>query len=187
LHLAPGTIGLLFGLGAAGSMVGAVAAGWTKRRLGLGPAIVTELVVCCCAPLLAAAAPGRTALGVALYVATFVLCGMGATMSTVHIVSLRQSITEDGMLGRVNAGCRFLAWGPLPLGALFGGFLSESIGLHGALVVTCVSFVLALLWVVFSPVPRLRDIADVGPPAATLAVPALAGAVDPAVESGAAP
>lgn len=157
LRLGAGTIGFLFSAGAVGSLAGAIGAGWFKRRLGLGRGIVVELLICCCAPVLAPLAPGASPLALVMYAGTFGLCQVGATMATIHVVSLRQAITPDHMLGRVNAGCRFLAWGPLPLGALAGGVLGGAIGLRPALWASALSFVLALLWVVFSPVPRLRD------------------------------
>lgn len=157
LDLASSTIGMLFAVGALGSLFGAIGAGWLKRRLGLGRAIVVELLLCCLSPVLIPLAPGASALGLAMFIAAFALCQVGATMSTVHVVSLRQAITPDRILGRVNAGCRFLAWGPLPLGALAGGLLGEWIGLRPTMFVTAAAFLFALLWIVFSPVPGLKD------------------------------
>ena len=36
-------------------------------------------------------------------------------------MSLRQRITPDPLLGRVNSAYRLLAWGTMPLGAAAGG------------------------------------------------------------------
>ncbi|WP_130797012.1 MFS transporter [Streptomyces otsuchiensis] len=157
LDMSPGTIGVVLGVGAVGSLVGAVGAPWLKRRLGLGRAIITGLVLCCSAPVLVPLASDASLPSLALLVAAFALCGVGSTMATVHAVSLRQAITPDHLLGRVNAGCRFIAWGPLPLGALIGGFLGDAIGLRPTLLVTSVAFSTALLWIVFSPVRTLKD------------------------------
>nr|WP_275409200.1 MFS transporter [Streptomyces sp. SID12501] len=163
LDMGPATIGLILGVGAVGSLVGAVGAGWLKQRLGLGRAVIAELVLCCAAPLLVPLAPGRGLVSYGMYVLAFACCGIGSTMSTIHVVSLRQVITPDHLLGRVNAGCRFIAWGPLPLGALIGGYLGDVIGLRPTLYVTAFGFLFALLWVVFSPVARLKDF-PAGPP-----------------------
>jgi MFS family permease len=38
-------------------------------------------------------------------------------------VSLRQSLIPDQMLGRVNSVYRFVGWGTMPIGSLFGGLL----------------------------------------------------------------
>ncbi|WP_181442268.1 MFS transporter [Streptomyces tateyamensis] len=157
LGMRPGTIGLVLGVGAVGSLLGAVGAARLKERLGLGRAVLAELLLCCCAPLLIPLAPGRGALSYALYVTAFGLCGLGSTMATIHAVSLRQVITPPQLLGRVNAGCRFIAWGPLPLGALIGGRLGDTLGLRPTLWITAGTFLFALLWVALSPVVRLRD------------------------------
>ncbi|MEV7970157.1 MFS transporter [Sphaerisporangium sp. NPDC088356] len=174
LRVGPGTVGLLLSFGAIGSLLGAFCAGPLKERLGLGRAVVAELLLCCGAPVLIALSPGAGPPGYAMYVAAFALCGIGSTMSTIHAVSLRQAITPDRLLGRVNAGCRFVAWGPLPLGALAGGALGDAIGLRPTLFVTSLAFMSALLWVVFSPVPALVDFPspdDSGPARDRPAVP----------------
>lgn len=45
-------------------------------------------------------------------------------------VSLRQRITPNRLLGRVNSAYRLLAWGTMPIGAAAGGALSQWFGLH---------------------------------------------------------
>lgn len=61
-----------------------------------------------------------------------VVTGFAIVLWNVITVSLRQRITPDHLLGRVNAGYRLLAWGTMPLGAALGGILGELIGLRGA-------------------------------------------------------
>jgi hypothetical protein len=59
--------------------------------------------------------------------------------------------------GRVNATMRCLVWGTMPLGALAGGALGEVIGLRTTIVVAGKGMLLACVWVVVSPVWRLRQ------------------------------
>ncbi|MDX1469456.1 MAG: MFS transporter [Acidimicrobiia bacterium] len=54
-------------------------------------------------------------------------------------VSLRQSLTPDGLRARVAGSARLLAWGTQPLGALIGGFL-------GALSLRAPFLVGAIVW-----------------------------------------
>ncbi|HRA76985.1 MAG TPA: MFS transporter, partial [Propionicimonas sp.] len=42
---------------------------------------------------------------------------------------LRQQITPDPLLGRMNSCYRLLAWGMIPIGSLAGGLLAEAFGL----------------------------------------------------------
>ena len=67
-------------------------------------------------------------------------------------VSLRQEITPDRLLGRVNATERFLVYGVVPLGALCGGFLGEVIGVTLTLVAGMLGMLSASLWLLFSAV-----------------------------------
>ena len=58
----------------------------------------------------------------------------------------------------MNASMRFLVWGTMPLGGLFGGVLGEWLGLRPAIAVTAAGAVLAFLWVWRSPVRTLERI-----------------------------
>jgi hypothetical protein len=75
----------------------------------------------------------------------------------VHAITLRQSITPDRLQGRMNASYRFLTWGAGPLGSLAGGFLGEGLGLYYTMLVGVVGIALVWVPVLFSPVPRLRE------------------------------
>jgi predicted MFS family arabinose efflux permease len=54
--------------------------------------------------------------------------------------------------------------GVLPAGAVLGGAVAEVIGLRAAMFVGAGGFLLSTLWLVFSPVRRLREL----PKAATV-------------------
>jgi len=63
----------------------------------------------------------------------------------------------DRLLGRVNAGIRFAGLAAMLLGAVTGGLLGETLGLRGTLVVGAGGIVLAGVWLLVSPVWRLRE------------------------------
>jgi predicted MFS family arabinose efflux permease len=58
---------------------------------------------------------------------------LGQIVYAITNVSLRQRLTPDRMLGRVNATMQFLIMGLFPLGALLGGVLGELVGLRATL------------------------------------------------------
>jgi MFS family permease len=62
--------------------------------------------------------------------AAFFLSGVGIVVWNVITVSLRQRVTPDRLLGRLNSGYRLIAWGTMPLGAAFGGLLAQLLGLR---------------------------------------------------------
>jgi MFS family permease len=62
--------------------------------------------------------------------AAFLLGGLTNALWNVVAVSLRQRITPDRILGRINSSYRLVAWGTRPLGAAAGGLLGELLGLR---------------------------------------------------------
>ncbi|HEX5823861.1 MAG TPA: hypothetical protein VFY18_05300, partial [Candidatus Limnocylindrales bacterium] len=72
--------------------------------------------------------------------------------------SLRQAITPEHFLGRMNATMRFLVWGTIPIGSLIGAGLSEVIGVRPTIWVGALLSLLCFLPVFFSPVRHIRTI-----------------------------
>jgi hypothetical protein len=60
----------------------------------------------------------------------FLIGGLTNALWNVVAVSLRQRITPDRILGRINSSYRLVAWGTRPLGAAAGGLLGELVGLR---------------------------------------------------------
>jgi hypothetical protein len=56
------------------------------------------------------------------------LGGIGSGMWNVVVVSLRQRLVPDGLLGRVTASSRLFGWGTMPVGAALGGALASVAG-----------------------------------------------------------
>jgi MFS family permease len=63
------------------------------------------------------------------------LSGLTVVMGNIVMVSLRQRVTPDRLLGRVNSAYRMLAWGLMPFGALFGGFMADWFGFETLFIV----------------------------------------------------
>jgi Major Facilitator Superfamily len=117
--------GLLFATIAAGSLIGALVADPVIRRLGRSRSLFLGLL------------GGVGTVGVAavttiplVIAAAFLLGGLTNALWNVVAVSLRQRITPDRILGRINSSYRLVAWGTRPLGAAAGGLLGELLGLR---------------------------------------------------------
>jgi MFS family permease len=125
LGLSDAAFGLLLTTAALGSLTATLVVARLERRLGR--ARVLRLAV----PLAAVplAAPALTDRAMVVGVA-FALGGAGAILWNVVVVSLRQRIVPDRLLGRVNGAFRTVAWGTRPLGALLGGLVAELTGLR---------------------------------------------------------
>jgi MFS family permease len=151
LELSPALLGVVFSSGGMASIAGAVFSGRVGRRLGAGPAVVWGTLVVSVGALIFPLASGPLVVAAPLLILGQVLMGSGAPIYSVNQISLRQQITPDRLLGRVNAGRRFLVFGAAPIGALLGGFLGSELGLRPALLAGGLGMALAFFVALLSP------------------------------------
>ncbi|MCR6483889.1 MFS transporter [Amycolatopsis sp. OK19-0408] len=133
MGLSEPAFGLLMATTAAGGLVGALLAEPVERRLGR----VRALWVSWLAGGLPVGALAVTANPYAVG-AAFFTGGVGILVSNVVMVSLRQELTPDHLLGRVGSSHRLVAWGTKSLGALAGGAIAQAFGLRAVFVVMAV-------------------------------------------------
>jgi MFS family permease len=160
LAITPGLLGLIFGIGSTGFLLGAILAGRVALKLGVGPAIIAAGFVACLGVSIIPLTGGSPLVASATLVVSVFISGFAGAIYNITQVSLRQAITPDRLLGRMNASMRFLVWGTIPLGNLAGGALGELIGLRGTLAVAAAGSLLAPLWPLLSDVRHVRDYAD---------------------------
>jgi MFS family permease len=157
LDLSPFFLGLFFSVGSAGGVVGGLIAGRWTRRFGFGVGLLTAMTIDSLAPGLVPLASGPEPLVQATMLVAAFLWGWGLIVSNVNVVTLRQSVTPDRLLGRMTASYRLLSWGGIPIGAAVGGVLADWIGFRPVLVIAAIGMALSLLAIVLSPVPRLKE------------------------------
>ena len=66
-------------------------------------------------------------------------------------------LTPHQLLGRMNATIRFITWAAIPLGGLLGGALGGTLGNRAALWACTIGYCLAPVWLLASPLRRMRD------------------------------
>ncbi|MGH3991024.1 MAG: MFS transporter, partial [Pseudonocardiaceae bacterium] len=143
-----GLLGLTITVGGLGTVLASIAFGLTAGRLRPVWALVGGMGLASLTPALIPLAAGSTAVLAVWAAAAFFAYGLGMTAYNIFAVSLRQRLAPPGTLGRVSAGFRLVAWGPIALGAVLGGAAGELLGLRPALWLSVAA--LALCWVVFS-------------------------------------
>ncbi len=168
LGLSPATTGVIFGIGALGTLGGALVANAVARRIGLGATIVASAALGGPAMLLLALAPQDAPVG--WLIAAVAVGGFGVVVYNINQVSYRQAITPGAIQGRMNATMRFLVWGTIPIGSILGGLVASWIGVRDAILVGALGSCLPFLLVLLSPVRSLRtmpqQLADPADPAA---------------------
>ena len=155
-NLGPGAIGVIFALGNIGVILGALTAGRLAKAIGVGPTIVGSAAVAGVAAFAVPLAPREDPFWFLVIGGVFL--GYSVVAYNVNQVGLRQAITPDRMMGRMNATMRLIVWGTIPIGALIGGVLGTVFGLVPVLWVSAIGGSLSFLPVLFSPVRSLREI-----------------------------
>ncbi|MFD1939707.1 MFS transporter [Nonomuraea mangrovi] len=156
LGLSAGVLGLFWAAGGAGLLLGARCARSVSGWLGHGRAL--GLAGLCLAPAgLLVPLVGR---GPWLWLAGagWLLAMFKTGMDNVLGVSLRQRMTPDDLLGRMNATFRFVLTGALAVGSAVAGVIGELAGARAALWVGGAVLATAFLPVFLSPVRARRDL-----------------------------
>ncbi|HEY6796332.1 MAG TPA: MFS transporter [Kineosporiaceae bacterium] len=153
-------VGLMLSVSAIAGALGAVLSRRLVERFGPGRLYRWAFALVLCAPVLIplAGGPGPVflvVLGLA-YGPSFLAMGIG----NVVVMSLRQRITPQPLLGRMNAAMRTLLFGGGALGGAATGALADAVGLRPGLAVLAAASVLAVPAVLLSPVSRLRGMPE---------------------------
>ncbi|MES9559886.1 MULTISPECIES: MFS transporter [unclassified Streptomyces] len=160
LELSAGAIGLALGIGSTGALLGAVLAPGVSRCIGVGRSIAVGAVLFPAPLAIAAFAGGPLWARAGVLAAAEFLSGVGVMLFDVNLNSLQTSVIPDGMRSRVAGAFSSVNYGVRPLGAVVGGLLATGFGLRATLLVGAVGGTLSLLWLLASPIPRIRSLAE---------------------------
>jgi MFS family permease len=129
LGLSAGGYGLLLTCLAVGSVASGLLATRVVGKIGRSPLLrfgAPVLGLC----FLAIAVPSVPVVAISL-----ICYGVVSMLWNVVVTSYRQESIPPHLFGRVNAAYRWLTWGVIPLGALFGGVLASTAGNQTAFIV----------------------------------------------------
>ncbi len=158
LHISPALLGTIYAVGGLGAIPGAMISKWITQRLGIGVTLIIVLVIYGTSGLLIPLAGGAQPVVVTILIISQLATDLAFVIWNINQLTLRQALTPDTLLGRVNASYRFLVWGAIPIGALIGGGLGTLFGLHTTLFIGAIGLILAPVWMLFSPVRRFKSL-----------------------------
>ncbi|MCT2590583.1 MFS transporter [Streptomyces sp. N2-109] len=158
LGLSATALGLFWSAGGVGVLLGSRCARPLARRFGYGRTLgVVGLVVAPAGLLLPLLDTGGWLWAAG---AGWLLTTAKVGVDNVLAVSLRQRMTPDGLLGRMNATFRFLLTGALAVGSGLAGLLGAYVSVRAALWAGGICLALVWLPVLLSPLRSLRDLPD---------------------------
>lgn len=163
LGLSAAVIGLAFGTGAVGGLVGAVLAPRVARRLGVGPTIAVGTVLFSAPFALLPLASGSDWTKAGVLALVEMLSAAGIMLFDVNLNALQTAVTSDAMRSRVSGAFSSVNYGIRPLGGLVGGVAGDLIGIGPTLIVAAVGGSLSALWLVRSPIMSTRTIEELQP------------------------
>lgn len=140
MGLQPPTYGMLLALAGVGGALGALVVEPVAARIGEVRALLGSASLAALLLVVPVAAPTFTAAGPAILVV-----GVCSAITNVTIVSMRQRLIPNDLLGRVNATYRLVGMGTMPIGALLGGLAAEHAGIAPVLLATAALSLLAIL------------------------------------------
>lgn len=162
LGVEPGILGVALGAGAVGGVIGATVASRVGRRIGLGPAYALGCVLfplpLVLVPIAGAEMPMPVILGLLLF--SEFGAGLGVMILDINVGAVISARTPDRIRARAGGAFRFINYGIRPIGAVLGGVLGAAIGVRETLFAVTVASLPGVLWLVRSPVIRLRDLPE---------------------------
>ena len=148
LHVRPGELGLVLGIGAIGGVLGAAVTKRLGNRFGIGRVYAVSFVVFAAPMTLVPAASGPHWVILAMLMASEFLSGFGVMVLDISIGAIFSAVIPDDLRSRVSGAFQAVNYGVRPLGALAGGVLGTLIQPRATLWVAaiggCLSFVVLL-------------------------------------------
>jgi MFS family permease len=157
--ITPAQLGLIFAVTGASALLGAQLGRplLARGRLGLVMVGGASLVVLGQTGALIAAYSPRQAV-LPILIAFGALLGSGLMIYNINQQSIRQAVTPDRLLGRVQSGVFVLVAGAGVVGSLLGGAIGQSVSLRAALAVGVALNLVSALPTIFS---QLRNLSAV--------------------------
>lgn len=138
LSMSPTAFGILLSVEALGALGGSLLAARIRKHVGIPLAIAGALAVAGVANLVISST-GAVPVVAAMMVSVAFAGGVWNVLTN----SLRQAVTPDRLLGRVQSAHRLLSWGAVPFGTLLGGLAAHTLGLRAPFLIS--SFLLCAL------------------------------------------
>jgi MFS family permease len=156
LHVRPGVLGLVLGIGAVGSVLGALVTGRLADRIGAGRAYTLGCLLFTAPLALVPAATGPRWLILVMLASAEFVAGFGVMMLDISVGAIFAVVIPDEVRSRVSGAFQAVNYGTRPLGALAGGLLGTFIGTRTTLWIAAAGGTIGFLILLPSAVPKFK-------------------------------
>jgi predicted MFS family arabinose efflux permease len=160
LGLRAGTIGVVLGVAAVGTLGTSAVTGRISRRIGVGPAFLVGCFLFPAPLILVPAAGGPHWLVIAMLFTAELLSGVGLMLLDILAGSIMAGIVPPQMRSRVSGAFMVVNYGVRPLGTTLGGILGATLGVHPTLWIATIGALAGMLFLLPSPLRTMRDVPD---------------------------
>jgi MFS family permease len=163
LHLRPATIGLVLGVAAVGTLGGSFVAGRIGRRIGIGPTFALGCFLFPAPLILVPLAGGPQWLIVTLLILAEFCSGIGLMLLDIMAGTISAGLIPPPLRSRVSGAFMLVNYGVRPLGTSVAGVLGTVIGLRPTMWIATVGALGGLIFILPSPIMKLRDVPEEAP------------------------
>jgi MFS family permease len=146
LHFPGALVGVIFGLGGVGGLLGATIAERVTARFGHRRVMLGGIGISAAGELTIAGARDPILVAVIILLVAETMVEFGGTLYGIDAASFRQAIVPASLQGRVAATMRVISWGVGSLGALAGGVLGEAIGVRPTVLIAGMGTLFSIFW-----------------------------------------
>lgn len=146
LHFQSTLVGLIFGLGGVGGVVGAAIAERVTTRFGHRRVMLGGIGISAVGELTIAGARDPILVAIVILLVAETMVEFGGTLYAIDSASFRQATVPASVQGRVAATMRVISWGLGSLGALAGGVLGGAIGIRPTVLIAGMGTLFSILW-----------------------------------------
>jgi MFS family permease len=160
LHVRPATLGIVLGAGAVGGLIGSFVTSRLGRRIGIGPTYILGCIVFPVPLVLVPLAGGPYWLILSMLFLAEFGAGLGVMILDISAASIFAALVPHRLRSRVSGAYMVVNNGIRPVGSLIGGFLGTAIGLQTTLWIGVVGAAAGFLWLLPSPIPKMRELPE---------------------------
>jgi MFS family permease len=160
LGVRPATLGIVLGAGAVGGLIGSLVTSRLGRTLGIGPTYILGCILFPVPLVLVPLAGGPYWLILAMLFLAEFGAGLGVMILDISAGSIFAALVPHRLRSRVSGAYMVVNNGIRPVGSLIGGFLGTAIGLQTTLWIGVVGATTGFLFLLPSPIPRMRELPE---------------------------